>query len=71
MVNGLDLAILLATWGGPNVIADFNDDGVVNGADLGFLISSWGVCIGCPEDLNFDGIVNGSDLGLFIAAWTG
>jgi hypothetical protein len=44
VVNGLDLAILLATWGGPNVIADFNDDGVVDGQDLTVMLAAWGFC---------------------------
>lgn len=44
VVNGLDLAILLATWGGPNVIADFNDDGVVDGQDLTVMLAAWGSC---------------------------
>ena len=44
VVDGLDLAILLATWGGPNVIADFNDDGVVDGQDLTVMLAAWGFC---------------------------
>jgi hypothetical protein len=39
-VNGLDLGILLAQWGGAGP-ADLNGDGVVNGLDLGLLLSNW------------------------------
>ncbi len=41
VVNGADLAAMLAQWGtaGP---ADLNNDGVVNGADLAALLASWG-----------------------------
>ncbi len=43
IVDGSDLASLLAGWGadGP---ADLNDDGMVNGADLAALLAAWGVC---------------------------
>ena len=40
-VNGSDLAVLLAQWGGIGS-ADLNFDGVVNGVDLAALLSSWG-----------------------------
>ena len=40
VVNGADLAILLAAWGGDGP-ADLNDDGVVNGADLAILLGAW------------------------------
>lgn len=41
IVNGADLAALLAAWGsgGP---ADLNSDGAVDGADLASLLASWG-----------------------------
>ncbi len=41
VVNGSDLAALLAQWGTDGT-ADLNDDGVVNGADLAALLASWG-----------------------------
>lgn len=43
IVNGADLASLLASWGaaGP---ADLNGDGVVNGVDLAALLAGWGAC---------------------------
>jgi hypothetical protein len=40
-VNGADLGILLAAWGGRGP-ADLNGDGVVNGADLGIQLANWG-----------------------------
>ena len=40
VVNGADLAILLAAWGGDGP-ADLNNDGVVNGADLAILLGAW------------------------------
>lgn len=41
VVDGADLAALLAQWGtdGP---ADLNDDGVVDGADLAAMLANWG-----------------------------
>ncbi len=46
VVNGADLAQLLAAWG--TVIgestSDFNGDGVVNGSDLATLLANWGTC---------------------------
>lgn len=46
IVNGEDVAILLATWGpaAPTTRTDLNHDGVVNGADLGMMLASWGPC---------------------------
>ena len=41
-VNGGDLGLLLAAWGGPG--GDINDDGVTDGGDLGLLLSYWGDC---------------------------
>ncbi|MFZ9692819.1 MAG: DNRLRE domain-containing protein [Phycisphaerales bacterium] len=40
IVNGADLAILLAAWGGDGP-ADLNGDGIVNGADLAVLLAAW------------------------------
>ncbi len=46
VVNGADLANLLANWGmNPGAAADFNGDGLVNGADLAALLANWGDCI--------------------------
>jgi hypothetical protein len=42
-IDGADLAVLLASWGGPGA-ADFNGDGVINGADLALLLANWGAC---------------------------
>ena len=41
-VNGGDLGLLLATWGGAG--GDLNGDGVTDGGDLGLLLSYWGDC---------------------------
>ena len=40
VVDGADLGILLAAWGGRGP-ADLNGDGVVDGADLGELLAAW------------------------------
>ena len=42
-VDGNDLGILLAQWGGPGT-ADFNQDGFVDGNDLGIMLAAWGPC---------------------------
>lgn len=42
-IDGADLGIMLAEWGGPGD-ADFNGDGIVDGADLGSLLAAWGDC---------------------------
>lgn len=41
LVNGADLAIMLAVWGDDNSVADLNGDGVVDGGDLATLLSHW------------------------------
>lgn len=46
-VNGVDLAIVLQSWGVPSAKyprADINLDGIVNGSDLSLVLSGWGVC---------------------------
>jgi len=43
VVDGADLALVLAAWGTDDV-ADFNDDGVVDGADLAIALAAWGSC---------------------------
>lgn len=45
VVDGADLAAMLAVWGaGPGTPADLNGDGVVDGADLASLLAAWGDC---------------------------
>lgn len=44
VVDGADLAPLLAGWGATNSAADLNQDGSVDGIDLAELLSSWGLC---------------------------
>ena len=43
-VDGADLGIFLALFGGKNLDGDFNGDGAINGADLGLLLSAFGSC---------------------------
>jgi hypothetical protein len=43
-VNGVDLAIVLSSWGTANAAADLNGDGTVGGSDLGFVLAAWGTC---------------------------
>ena len=43
MVDGADLAALLAAWGGTGP-ADLTGDGTVDGADLAELLAGWGAC---------------------------
>jgi hypothetical protein len=42
IVNGADLALLLADWNTPNF--DLNNDGNTDGADLSLLLIDWGMC---------------------------
>lgn len=44
VVDGIDLGILLSSWGQSNSTADLNGDNLVDGNDLGLLLSSWGGC---------------------------
>ena len=44
-VNGIDLAIILGSWGpcaSTNCAADINGDLIINGVDLAIVLSSWG-----------------------------
>ncbi len=47
-VNGIDLGILLSSWGpcsaGSCLQADLDGSGIVDGADLGILLGGWGSC---------------------------
>jgi hypothetical protein len=46
-VNGIDLAIILNTWGtdgGKYPQADVDGDGVVGGTDLALILGAWGEC---------------------------
>ena len=40
-VDGADLGLFLASWGGTGA-ADFDGNGTVNGADLGLMLANWG-----------------------------
>ena len=44
VVDGADLAALLAVWGTNNAAADLNGDGTVDGADLASMLANWGDC---------------------------
>lgn len=52
LINGMDLAILLAAWTGsasylpcpPPLLEDLNQDCDVNGVDLADLLAAWGTC---------------------------
>jgi hypothetical protein len=44
IVDGADLAALLAVWGTANEATDFNGDGITDGADLAQLLAAWGAC---------------------------
>lgn len=42
-ISGVDLAILLAGWGGGGA-ADLNGDGATNASDLAIVLAAWGPC---------------------------
>lgn len=45
VVDGADLASVLAAWGPcDECVADLNGDGLVDGADLAQLLAAWGAC---------------------------
>ncbi|MBC24502.1 MAG: hypothetical protein CMJ32_11400 [Phycisphaerae bacterium] len=44
LIDGMDLAILLAAWDQPGSPADLDGDGLVGGGDIGVLLSQWGIC---------------------------
>jgi hypothetical protein len=41
VVNGIDLGILIGSWGDP--VGDLDGDGTTNGIDLGILLGAWGL----------------------------
>ena len=41
-VDGMDLATVLGSWGGPG--GDLDGNGVTDGADLSKVLSDWGAC---------------------------
>jgi hypothetical protein len=43
-VGGMDLGILLGSWGAPDCAADLNVDGLVDSEDVALLLSNWGAC---------------------------
>lgn len=44
VVDGLDLGLLLAGWGGSGPVGDLDGDGQVGGGDLGVMLADWGFC---------------------------
>lgn len=54
VVDGGDLANLLASWSSTNSASDLNGDGVTNGADLAQLLAAFGGCDGRPGGLSID-----------------
>jgi hypothetical protein len=40
-VDGVDLGIMLASWGQGGT-GDLNGDGTIDGVDLGILLANWG-----------------------------
>lgn len=48
VVNGADLAVMLAQWGAANsaTVADLDANGTVDGHDLALLLAAWGPCDG-------------------------
>jgi len=44
IVDGSDLATILAGWGTDDPVADLDGDGLVDGADLTILLAAWGPC---------------------------
>ncbi len=43
IVNGVDLAIILAGWGGPGA-SDLDHNGATDGIDLAIVLAGWGAC---------------------------
>jgi hypothetical protein len=41
-VDGIDLGILLSSWGPGHGPADLDGNGAIDGVDLGVLLSKWG-----------------------------
>ena len=44
VVDGIDLSMLLADWGGNGCLGDLNRDGATDAADLADLLAGWGGC---------------------------
>ena len=44
VVDGNDLALMLAAWGAERSLADIDRSGMVDGADLAILLGTWGLC---------------------------
>ena len=44
VVDAMDLATVLASWGGGGGAADIDRNGTINGGDLAMLLNAWGLC---------------------------
>jgi hypothetical protein len=46
VVDGIDLAAILAAWGGgkSQFDCDIDNDGIVGGSDLAIVLAGWGAC---------------------------
>lgn len=44
IVNGADLALVIAAWGTAGTAADINNDGIVDSGDLAMVLAAWGPC---------------------------
>lgn len=44
VVDGADLALVIAQWGTPGPDADLDGTGQVDGRDIGYLLARWGPC---------------------------
>ena len=45
LVDGADLAVILAAWGSDDAASDFDGSGTVDGVDLATVLGGWGVCV--------------------------
>ena len=41
LIDGSDLALVLAHWGSDEASVDINDDGTINAEDIAFVLASW------------------------------
>ncbi|MBL9149567.1 MAG: hypothetical protein JNM94_12830 [Phycisphaerae bacterium] len=63
VVDGSDIAALLASWGTAGN-ADLDGSGLVDGFDLGVLLAEWGPCTPPPNDTCSNAFDLGSDFGI-------
>jgi hypothetical protein len=44
LVNGADLALVMAAWGTTGPTGDINSDGIVDSSDIALVLAAWGPC---------------------------